>query len=48
MGKIYHHTLHVNSDGTVSPPEVPGHGAEPNYATLEEHRMARDQVAVPL
>src|SRR5215472_9949671 len=47
-GKIYRHTLQVNSDGTVSPPEVPGHGAEPNYAALEEHRVARDRVAVPV
>ena len=23
-GKMYHHTLRVNDDGTVSPPEVPG------------------------
>jgi L-alanine-DL-glutamate epimerase-like enolase superfamily enzyme len=45
-GKIYHHTLRVNSDGTVSPPEVPGHGAEPNYAELEPYRVARDRVAV--
>ncbi len=45
-GKIYHHTLRVNADGTVSPPEVPGHGAEPNYAELEPYRVARDRVAV--
>src|SRR5437879_8647621 len=45
-GKIYHHTLRVNSDGTVSPPEVPGHGAEPNYAELEQFRVAHDRVAV--
>ena len=36
-GKMYHHTLRVNADGTVSPPEVPGHGAEPNYAELEPY-----------
>ena len=36
----------VNADGTVSPPEVPGHGAEPNYAELEPYRVARDRVAV--
>jgi peptide/nickel transport system substrate-binding protein len=45
-GKIYHHTLRVNADGTVSPPEVPGHGAEPNYAELEPWRVAHDRVAV--
>ena len=43
---MYRRTLQVNSDGTVSPPEVPGHGAEPNYAALEEHRVAHDRVAV--
>jgi len=47
-GKMYHHTLRVNADGTVSPPEVPGHGAEPNYAALEEWRVAHDQVTVPV
>ena len=26
--RMYHHTLRVNDDGTVSPPNVPGHGAE--------------------
>ena len=45
-GKMYHHTLRVNADGTVSPPQVPGHGAEPNYDALEPHRVARDRVAV--
>jgi hypothetical protein len=43
---MYRRTLQVNSDGTVSPPEVPGHGAEPNYAALKEHRVAQDRVAV--
>ena len=28
-GKIYQHTLRLNDDGTVSPPEVPGIGVEP-------------------
>jgi D-arabinonate dehydratase len=45
-GKIYHHTLRVNADGTVSPPEVPGHGAEPNYAELEPYRVSQDRLAV--
>ena len=45
-GKIYHHTLRVNADGTVSPPDVPGHGAEPNYAELEPYRVEHDRVAV--
>jgi L-alanine-DL-glutamate epimerase-like enolase superfamily enzyme len=47
-GKMYQNLLRVNSDGTVSPPEVPGHGAEPNYAALEEHRVVHDRVAVPV
>jgi D-arabinonate dehydratase len=46
LGKFYRRTLQVNSDGTVSPPEVPGQGAEPNYAALKEHRVAYDRVAV--
>ena len=45
-GKMYHHTLRVNADGTVSPPDVPGHGAEPNYAALEPYRVAHDRIAV--
>src|ERR671931_278429 len=38
-GRMYHHTLGVNDDGTVSPPQVPGHGAEPNYEALEQFRV---------
>src|SRR5262245_26540443 len=45
-GRVYHHTLRVNADGTVSPPDVPGHGAEPNYAELEPYRVGRERVAV--
>jgi hypothetical protein len=45
-GKMYHQTLQVNSDGTVSPPEVPGHGAAPNCAELEQYRLVQDRVAV--
>jgi D-arabinonate dehydratase len=45
-GKMYHHTLRVNDDGTVSPPNVPGIGADPNYAELEKWRVTKDTVAV--
>lgn len=38
-GKIYHHTLQLNDDGTVSPPDVPGIGIDPNYATLAQYRI---------
>lgn len=38
-GKTYLHTLTINDDGTVSPPNVPGHGAEPNYKELEKYRV---------
>jgi L-alanine-DL-glutamate epimerase-like enolase superfamily enzyme len=38
-GRIYHHTLRLNPDGTVSPPAVPGIGADPNYDVLEPHRV---------
>ena len=39
-GRVYHHTLRLNSDGTVSPPDVPGIGADPNYESLAEFRVA--------
>lgn len=39
-GKIYHHTLTLNDDGTVSPPDVPGIGVDPNYEALEQYRVA--------
>ncbi len=39
-GKVYLETLRLNSDGTVSPPNVPGIGADPNYETLKEYRIA--------
>lgn len=45
-GKMYHHTLQVNSDGTVSLPGVPGDGAGPNCAALEQYRVEHDRVAV--
>jgi len=39
-GKMYHHTLRLNDDGTVSPPNVPGIGVDPNYEALEPYRIA--------
>lgn len=39
-GRVYHHTLTLNSDGTVSPPNVPGIGADPNHESLAEFRVA--------
>lgn len=39
-GKIYHHTLQVNDDGTVSPPDAPGLGVDPNYEALASYRVA--------
>ncbi len=39
-GKVYEHTLRLNDDGTVSPPDVPGIGADPNYAALAQYRVA--------
>jgi len=39
-GKVYHHTLRLNDDGTVSPPDVPGIGIDPNYAALAPYRVA--------
>lgn len=38
-GKIYHHTLRLNDDGTVSPPDVPGIGIDPNYELLAPYRI---------
>ena len=39
-GRVYHNTLTLNADGTVSPPKVPGIGADPNFDLLEEFRIA--------
>lgn len=39
-GKVYHHTLTLNDDGTVSPPELPGIGIDPNYESLAPFRIA--------
>ncbi len=43
-GKVYKETLRINDDGTVSPPEVPGIGVDPNYAELERFRVSRDSI----
>lgn len=39
-GKVYHHTLRLNDDGTVSPPTVPGIGIDPNDEALAPYRVA--------
>lgn len=39
-GKMYKYTLRLNDDGTVSPPDVPGVGVDPNYEELEPYRIA--------
>jgi L-alanine-DL-glutamate epimerase-like enolase superfamily enzyme len=38
-GQMYHTTITINSDGTVSPPDVPGIGVDPNYEVLERYRV---------
>jgi D-arabinonate dehydratase len=38
-GKIYQETLRLNADGTVSPPDTPGIGIEPNYEFLAKFRV---------
>lgn len=38
-GKMYHTTITINDDGTVSPPDVPGIGVDPNYEVLEQYRV---------
>ena len=40
FGRRYHHSLALNGDGTVSLPDLPGLGAEPDYANLDEYRVA--------
>lgn len=37
---IYTYSLELNKDGTVSPPNVPGHGFEPNYEVLERFKIS--------
>jgi len=36
---IFIHQAKVNTDGTVTVPEVPGAGMDPNWAALEPHRI---------
>jgi L-alanine-DL-glutamate epimerase-like enolase superfamily enzyme len=36
---VYTHSLELNSDGTVSPPEAPGHGFYPNVEVLKPYRI---------
>ena len=38
--KAYKNPLSLNDDGTVSPPEVPGAGIDPNYEVLGQYRVA--------
>jgi D-arabinonate dehydratase len=38
-GKIYHATLTLNDDGTVSPPDLPGIGIDPDRASLAPYRV---------
>lgn len=39
-GRVYHDTLELNDDGTVSPPTAPGLGINPDYEALAEYRVA--------
>jgi D-arabinonate dehydratase len=39
-GRIYQDTLRLNDDGTVSAPNAPGIGIEPNEQALAPHRIA--------
>lgn len=39
-GKMYHETLMLNPDGTVSPPSVPGIGVDSNDEELAPYRVA--------
>lgn len=38
-GRIYRHTLTLNEDGTVSPPQLPGIGIDPNREALAPYRV---------
>lgn len=38
-GQLYHYTLKLNEDGTISPPEMPGIGIDPNYEALAPYRV---------
>ncbi len=37
---MYKHNLTLNDDGTVSPPDVPGIGLDPNEDVLAPYRIA--------
>ena len=37
--EVFKHTLTMNEDGTVSPPDRPGLGIEPNYEALAPYRV---------
>lgn len=39
-GRVYKHTPALNPDGTVTVPEVPGAGLDPDEDALEPHRIA--------
>jgi L-alanine-DL-glutamate epimerase-like enolase superfamily enzyme len=36
---VYTHSLNLNPDGTVSPPDIPGHGFYPNLDVLKQFRI---------
>ena len=38
-GDVYLHAPELNSDGTVTVPEVPGIGLDPNETALAPHRI---------
>jgi L-alanine-DL-glutamate epimerase-like enolase superfamily enzyme len=37
---VYETPLLLNDDGTVSPPDEPGHGVRPNHEFLKDHRVS--------
>jgi D-arabinonate dehydratase len=39
MDGLFTYNLELNSDGTASPPEVPGHGFDPNPKVLDKYRI---------
>ena len=40
FGSVYKHTPDLNDDGTVTIPDVPGMGSDPNEKMLERYRVA--------
>lgn len=38
-GRVYLHAPEINADGTVTVPDVPGAGIDPDFAALEPHRI---------